>query len=89
MNPPATADIRKVAANGQITLPPEFRGQHVIVKYDKKGRVELEPLYWDSNLEIFLSWEEYQELQQDDILWSDTKGIDLDTLGQSLSKASQ
>ena len=61
MNPPATADIRKVAANGQITLPPEFRGQHAVIKYKEKGRIEITPLYWDAKTETFSSWEEIQK----------------------------
>ncbi len=46
--------IKKVAGNGQISLPKSYRGKHVILKESDSG-VIIRLLQWDEKLDTFLA----------------------------------
>lgn len=60
--------IRKVGNNGQVSLPPKYRGMNMVIKESKKGLL-LEPLYWDEELEVFLNQKDYEEIHGE-VVWS-------------------
>ncbi len=46
--------IKKVAGNGQISLPKRFRGMHVVLKESEESLL-IQPLYWDEEKDQFKS----------------------------------
>ncbi len=81
------ATIKKVAKNGQVSLPPKYRGMNIVIKESKKG-LFIEPLYWDEDLEVFLSPDDFNEIKGEKV-WSSkedsfSEGMSLSSLGEAI-----
>ena len=70
--------IKKISKNGQISLPKSYRGTYIQCKKVGNGLM-LEPMFWDEDLEIWLTEEEKNDLAGETI-WSakkDNKSVPL------------
>ena len=75
--------LKKISKNGQIVLPKMYRDTYI--QYREEGdKIILEPMFWDSDLEIWLTKSEYLDLSGEKV-WSakdnDGQGIAIEKLG--------
>lgn len=82
-----TPTIKIVAKNGQISLPPKYRGLQVALTETERG-IMIQPLFWDEDLGIFLHPDDHEETEGKTV-WKDQKGINMKNLGKALSSAEE
>ncbi len=75
--------LKKISKNGQIVLPKMYRDTYI--QYREEGdKIILEPMFWDKDLEIWLTKSEYLDLNGETV-WSvkdnKGKGVPIKNLG--------
>lgn len=66
--------LKKVSTNGQISLPKIYRDTYVQYR-EENNKIILEPMFWEQDLEAWLTKEEFLDLSGDN-LWSAKKDND-------------
>ena len=79
----STPILKKISKNGQIVLPKLYRNTYVQYR-EENNKIILEPMFWDDDLETWLTKSEFLDLSGDTV-WSGKKdnkgkGISIDNL---------
>ena len=77
--------LKKISKNGQIVLPKIYRDTYIQYR-EEDDKIILEPMFWDGDLEIWLTKSEYLDISGE-AMWSakenNGKGISIDNLGKN------